>query len=103
MLQPVVLVIGAAVAFCVYVVFRTLRQYYALKDFGGPWCVGLTRLWLLWANGCGKMHLVFTEVNDKYGEHNASNSFYCDRQEKVWTNARLDSHLFEAHRITLPN
>ena len=64
-MYPVVLLAaGVAVAIVVY---RTLRQYYALKEFGGPWSVGFTRLWLLWANGCGKMNLVFTEVNDKYG------------------------------------
>lgn len=64
MLQAVVLAIGVLLA---AVILKTIRQYYALKDFGGPWGVGFSRLWLLWANGSGKMNLVFTQVNDRYG------------------------------------
>ena len=64
MIPAVVLAVG--VAFAVFVL-RTIRQYYALKDFDGPWSVGFSRLWLLWANGSGKMNTVFTAVNDQYG------------------------------------
>lgn len=63
-ISAVVLVLSAGLAL---VVFRTVRRYYALSDFDGPRSVGFSRLWLLWANGSGKMHLVFTEVNDKFG------------------------------------
>lgn len=64
MLQALVLGVGL---FLAITVIRKLRQYYALKDFGGPWSVGFSRLWLLWANGSGKMNIVFTKVNDTYG------------------------------------
>lgn len=67
MLSAVVLIAGVALALAAVALYRTLRQYYALREFKGPRSVGFSRLWLLWANGCGKMHLVFTEVNDKYG------------------------------------
>ena len=64
MLSAVVLAVALALAFAV---FRKVRQFYALKEFGGPWSAGFSRLWLLWANGSGKMNTVFTQVNDKYG------------------------------------
>jgi hypothetical protein len=47
---------------------HTLRQYWALSEFKGPWVAGFSRLWLLRANGSGKMNLAFTEVNDEYGQ-----------------------------------
>lgn len=56
-----------AVVFFVYVT-RTLQQYLALKEFKGPAIAGFSRLWLLRANGSGKMNTIFTEVNDKYGQ-----------------------------------
>jgi len=65
MLPAIAVAIGALV---IFVLARTCRQYYALKEFGGPWSSGFSRLWLLWANGCGRMNLVFTQVNDKYGK-----------------------------------
>lgn len=63
---PVVLIVGLCL-FLLYVV-RTLQQYWALSAFKGPWVAGFSRLWLLRANGSGKMNLAFTEVNDKYGQ-----------------------------------
>jgi len=66
MLSALVLGVGLLIAITVV---RTLRQYYALKDFDGPWSTGFSRLWLLWANGSGKMNLVFTKVNDTFGKN----------------------------------
>lgn len=63
---PVVLIVGLSLLF-LYAV-RTLQQYWALSEFKGPWSAGFSRLWLLKANGSGKMNLAFTEVNDKYGQ-----------------------------------
>lgn len=63
---PVALIVGLGL-FLLYVV-RTLQQYWALSEFKGPWVAGISRLWLLRANGSGKMNLAFTEVNDKYGQ-----------------------------------
>ncbi|CAD0109288.1 unnamed protein product, partial [Aureobasidium uvarum] len=45
---------------------RTVQQYWALSEFKGPWVAGFSRLWLLRANGSGKMNFAFTAVNDKY-------------------------------------
>ena len=63
---PVALIVGLGL-FLLYVV-RTLQQYWALREFKGPWVAGFSRLWLLRANGSGKMNIAFTEVNDKYGQ-----------------------------------
>ena len=71
MLPALVIAFAALLAF---VSIRTARQYYALRDFSGPWSVGFSRLWLLWANGSGKMHLVFTKVNDEHGKYTALSS-----------------------------
>jgi len=71
MLPALVIAFAALLAF---VSIRTARQYYALRDFSGPWSVGFSRLWLLWANGSGKMHLVFTKVNDEHGKLKALSS-----------------------------
>ena len=66
---PVMLPIAllAALGFIVIYIVRTLQQYLALNEFKGPWLAGFSRLWLLRANGSGKMNLAFTKVNDKYG------------------------------------
>jgi hypothetical protein len=63
---PVAVIVGLGLSL-LYVV-RTLQQYRALSEFKGPWVAGFSRLWLLRANGSGKMNLAFTEVNDKYGQ-----------------------------------
>lgn len=84
MLRPVVIAAGAAIALLFFAVYRTIRQYYALKQFGGPWSVGFSRLWLLWANGSGKMHLVFTDVNDEYGK-------------------RIDNHVHQSNCLQITN
>lgn len=69
MLSAVLVVLGLAL---VFLIARTLRQASALKDFGGEWSTSYSRLWLLWANGSGKMNTVFTAVNDKYGRFSTS-------------------------------
>ena len=53
--------------FAIYVV-RTVRTYYSLKQFGGHWSAGWSRLWLLRTQGSGEMNLRFTAINKKYGE-----------------------------------
>lgn len=70
---PAVLFV-VAVALFVYVT-RTLQQYLALKEFKGPAVAGFSRLWLLRANGSGKMNTVFTAVNDKYGQSSTMNIY----------------------------
>ncbi|PNS20907.1 Isotrichodermin C-15 hydroxylase [Sphaceloma murrayae] len=64
MLSAVLLVLAALV---LYRVYRTLRLYYNLRDFGGHWAAGWTRLWLLRVNSSGKMNEHFREINEKYG------------------------------------
>ncbi|KAF2154696.1 cytochrome P450, partial [Myriangium duriaei CBS 260.36] len=46
---------------------RKIQQYNTLKDFGGHWTAGWTRLWLLRAHNSGNMNHVFTDINDRYG------------------------------------
>ena len=69
--EPIMFSIGLIAAFGLLLIYAasTLQQYWALKEFRGPWLAGLSRLWLLKANGSGKMNIAFTDVNDKYGEY----------------------------------
>lgn len=74
MLPTLALIVGVSI---VYFLVRKVIQYRSLRDFGGPWSAGWSRLWLLWANGSGKMNIVFTEVNDQYGERDDNSSWQC--------------------------
>ena len=49
-------------------VVRKIRAYYGLKQFGGHWSAGWSRLWLLKASRSGEMNKRFIAVNNKYGE-----------------------------------
>lgn len=49
-------------------VARKTRQYYVLKDFGGHWSAGWSRLWLLKTQGSGKMNRTFTKINKQHGK-----------------------------------
>jgi len=61
-----VLILG--IALFVYYVVRSVQTYYALRQFGGHWSAGWSRLWLLHTQGSGEMNKRFTAVNRKYGE-----------------------------------
>ena len=59
-----VLAIGLAIVY----VARSVRTYLSLKQFGGHWSVGWSRIWLLRTQGSGYMNKTFTEINDTYGK-----------------------------------
>lgn len=48
-------------------VVRKVRQYYALRAFGGHWAAGWTRMWHLQTSKSGRMNKIFTDINDQYG------------------------------------
>ncbi|KAK5724043.1 hypothetical protein LTR17_013705 [Elasticomyces elasticus] len=52
--------------FALYAV-QAIRTYYSLKQFGGHWSSGWSRLWLLRTQGSGEMNKRFTEINREYG------------------------------------
>lgn len=44
-----------------------IRTYAGLRQFGGHWSAGWSRVWLLNASASGQMHKRFTNLNDEYG------------------------------------
>ena len=56
------------IALFAFYVARCVRPYYALRDFGGHWSAGWSRLWLLKTQSSGYMNKTFTEVNQKHGK-----------------------------------
>ncbi|TKX23309.1 cytochrome P450 monooxygenase-like protein 23 [Elsinoe australis] len=64
MLPALVLAVGLIV---LYRLARKVQLYFSLRDFGGHWTAGWTRLWLLRVNNSGKMNEYFREINEKYG------------------------------------
>lgn len=56
------------IALLAFYAARSVRTYYALRDFGGHWSAGWSRLWLLKTQSSGYMNKTFTEVNQKYGK-----------------------------------
>ncbi|KAK5108219.1 hypothetical protein LTR62_008675 [Meristemomyces frigidus] len=48
-------------------IYNSLRTYYGLRDFGGHWSSGWSRLWMLKTQSSGRMNKIFTKVNLKYG------------------------------------
>jgi len=52
------------------IVARQVRRYHALKDFGGHWSAGWSRLWLLKTQSSGRMNKIFTDINKEYGMGN---------------------------------
>lgn len=49
-------------------VARKVRTYYALRQFGGHWSAGWSRLWLYQAQSSGEMNKIFTEINREHGK-----------------------------------
>jgi hypothetical protein len=107
MLSTILLVSLALAA--IYVVRATSRNN-ALKQFGGHWSAGWSRIWLLRTQGSGEMNLRFTALNEKYGRWScfppfcADSIMHCslDQQNGYTTCANLNSvqHL-ENHVIVL--
>jgi hypothetical protein len=65
------LVAAVALAFVV----RSIRTYYSLKQFGGHWSAGWSRLWLLKTQSSGEMHKRFAALNRKHGESSTRAGF----------------------------
>lgn len=57
----------AAVVLVAWYIGSAIRTHRALRDFGGHWSAGWSRLWLLRTVGTGHMNVAFTELNRKYG------------------------------------
>ncbi|KXL51350.1 hypothetical protein M433DRAFT_60553 [Acidomyces richmondensis BFW] len=57
------LVLG--IALLAYYVVQSVQTYYALRQFGGHWSAGWSRLWLLRTQGSGEMNKRFTAINRK--------------------------------------
>lgn len=70
--MPLLLLLLTAVGTWAFIASR-LRKYRSLRHFSGPTLAAWSRLWLLWANGSGKMHLHFSKVNDEHGMTAAAN------------------------------
>lgn len=66
------LVAAVALAFVV----RSVRTYYSLKEFGGHWSSGWSRLWLLNTQSSGEMHKRFAALNRKHGEFSTRAGFF---------------------------
>lgn len=64
----------AAVALALVV--RSVRTYYSLKQFGGHWSSGWSRLWLLNTQSSGEMHKRFAALNRKHGEFSTRAGFF---------------------------
>ena len=64
----------AAVALALVV--RSVRTYYSLKQFGGHWSSGWSRLWLLKTQSSGEMHKRFAALNRKHGEFSTRAGFF---------------------------
>ncbi|WPG97567.1 Hypothetical protein R9X50_00034400 [Acrodontium crateriforme] len=64
--MPSTVLVLLLVLLAVFVV-RSVRAYVSLRQFGGHWSVGWSRLWLLQAGKSGQMNKRFTEINVKYG------------------------------------
>jgi hypothetical protein len=58
--------IGVIVLVAIYV-FRNVNTYVELREFGGHWSAGWSRLWLLRCHRSGNMHKKFTKINEEYG------------------------------------
>lgn len=71
--------LGLGLALLALYIVREIRTYTSLKQFGGHWTSGWSRLWLLRTQGSGEMNKRFTEINLKYGE--------CFLTRKVWDRA----------------
>lgn len=69
--HPTVSMYAAAklVAVCLFVgyVVRAIKTWYNLRQFGGHWSAGWSRLWMLRTQGSGEMNKRFTELNRQYG------------------------------------
>lgn len=62
---PIISTVGLGLVILYFV--KSIKTYRQLHKFGGYWFAGWSRLWLLRVYQSGKMHITFTEVNEKYG------------------------------------
>ena len=62
------IVFGAIVLYLGY----SVRSWYRLRQFKGPWLAKHTRLWLLRKVSDNKLHVSFPELHKKYGKYDAS-------------------------------
>ena len=60
-----------AVVLVAWYIGSAVRTNRALRDFGGHWSAGWSRLWLLRTQSSGQMNVIFTELNQKYGKAHA--------------------------------
>ncbi|EME45124.1 hypothetical protein DOTSEDRAFT_33703 [Dothistroma septosporum NZE10] len=67
-MAPATLLVCACALLAVIGVIQSVRQCYALRDFGGHWSAGWSRLWLLKAQSSGEMNKRFTDINQRYGK-----------------------------------
>jgi hypothetical protein len=65
-----------AAALVVLYIVRSIRTYLSLKQFGGHWSAGWSRLWLLKTQSSGEMHKRFAALNRKHGEYSTRHGFF---------------------------
>jgi len=65
-----------AAALAVVLIVRSIRTYLSLKQFGGHWSAGWSRLWLLKTQSSGEMHKRFAALNREHGEYSTRHGFF---------------------------
>lgn len=65
----------ALAALALAYVVHSVRTYNSLKQFGGHWSAGWSRLWLLRTQGSGEMHKRFAALNRTHGESSTRRGF----------------------------
>jgi hypothetical protein len=65
-----------AAALVVLYILRSIRTHLSLKQFGGHWSAGWSRLWLLKTQSSGEMHKRFAALNRKHGEYSTRHGFF---------------------------
>lgn len=61
-----------AVILIAWYIGSAVRTNRALRDFGGHWSAGWSRIWLLRTQLSGRMNVIFTELSQKYGKTHRS-------------------------------
>ena len=72
---PAMLYLVALAALALAYVIHSVRTYNSLKQFGGHWSAGWSRLWLLRTQGSGEMHKRFAALNRTHGESSTRRGF----------------------------